>query len=365
MSAGESTRFRKNLGIKKHWIRIDSKPIWLYVADKLQFRYNFNRVLITAHKSEVKYMKKFCDYEIIEGGDSRKKSLQNALNFVTSDFVIVSDAARFNLDFDVLDMLISQKLDEFDCIIPTLNIVDTIFIEESGVKNYIDRDNVRLVQTPQISKVNILKQALSLGDFSDESSAINKIGGKILAIDGSNKLNKLTYFDDIKNCNIDSNGEILIGYGFDVHKFCTNKKLILGGVEIDCEFGLEAHSDGDVILHSLCDAILGAIGAGDIGEWFPVDDDRFNNIDSKVLLKEVIDFSRSVGFSVVNVDIMILAQIPKITPHKDKMISVMSAILGISRNYINIKATTMEKMGFIGREEGICVSSNVSLKYTL
>ncbi|WP_258865558.1 bifunctional 2-C-methyl-D-erythritol 4-phosphate cytidylyltransferase/2-C-methyl-D-erythritol 2,4-cyclodiphosphate synthase [Helicobacter sp. MIT 99-5507] len=365
MSAGESLRFRENISIKKQWIRIDNKPMWLYVADLFQERYNFSKVIITASFRDIAYMKRFCDYEIVQGGNSRQESLQNALKYVNSEFVAVSDAARCNLDFEVLDNLFAYNLDSIDCLIPTIGVSDTIFLESNGNKNYLNRDNIHLVQTPQISRVQTLLEAIKLGDFSDESSAINNYGGKVVSIKGSKILDKITFLDDLKKLNISNNNDTFIGYGFDVHRFCKNKDMYLGGVKIPCSFGLEAHSDGDVVIHSLCDALLGAIGAGDIGEWFPPDDEKYDNIDSKILLKEVATFINSVGFRIVNIDIMIMAQVPKILPYKDEMVEIFSNILNLQRQYINIKATTMEKLGFVGRSEGVCVSSSVSLKLFL
>lgn len=365
MSAGESVRFRKNTKIKKHWLRKDSKPIWLYVADELSNKFNFKKIVITANKNELNYMKKFCEYEIIEGGPSRQESLKNALNVIDTKFVLTNDAARFNIDLNVLYNMFEQDIDNYDCIIPTIGVVDTVFLDNNNYKEYLDRDKVRLVQTPQISRVDILLKALEKGKFSDESSAINNYGGRILSIEGSKDLHKLTFCNDINYFNLDTSGETYVGYGFDVHKFISNKKMFLGGVFIDCGFGLEAHSDGDVVIHSLCDALLGAVGGGDIGELFPNNSEEFKNIDSKILLDKVVNFIHSIGFLIINVDIMIMAQIPSITPYKLKILEVLSSILCISKYNINIKATTMEKMGFIGRNEGMCVSSIVNVKYNI
>lgn len=438
MSAGESTRFRQDLNndcaVKKQWIRVNGKPLWLFVADSLNARYKFEKVIITANALEMAYMKRFCDYEIVCGGNTRQKSLENALRCVDSEFVAVSDAARFGVDFEVLDRLFAVDLDTIDCVIPVLSVADTIFMEcesenppslaesfafdspslaevqssfspslaegargwvksqnssESNcdspkssanlVRKYLNRNAIKLVQTPQISRVSILQKALKLGDFSDESSAINALGGRIATIKGSKTLDKITHFEDLErilNCchyerSEESNAQksqnpaqndIFIGYGFDTHRFCKGDEVVLCGVKIPCEFEIEAHSDGDVALHALMDALLGAVGAGDIGEWFPPNDERFKGADSLELLGQVVDFVRSVGFEIINVDLMILAEIPKITPHKDKMIAILSAALNLPKNRINIKATTMEKMGFIGRKEGICAKAVVGLK---
>lgn len=397
MSAGESRRFRQNCAVKKHWIRLNEKPLWLFVADNLNARYKFAKTIIAANANEVAYMKRFCDYEIVCGGDSRQKSLENALARVDSEFVAVSDAARFGLDFEVLDNLFAVDLNGIDCVIPTLGVVDTIFMEgesfgesrgkgeslgesegESSTKQYLNRNAVKLVQTPQISRVATLKKAMKLGDFSDESSAINALGGKIICVEGSDKMHKLTHFSDLERILRDfsnsqnlarknhkfaeSSAQNLIGYGFDTHRFCDGNEVVLCGVKIPCEFGIEAHSDGDVALHALMDALLGAVGAGDIGEWFPPNNERFKGADSLKLLAQVVDFVQSVGFKIVNVDMMILAETPKITPHKDKMIEILSESLHLPKNRINIKATTMEKMGFVGRKEGICAKAVVSVK---
>lgn len=374
MSAGESRRFRQNCAVKKHWIRLNEKPLWLFVADSLNARYKFKKTIITANANEVAYMRRFCDYEIVCGGDSRQKSLENALVRVDSEFIAVSDAARFGLDFEVLDNLFAVDLSGIDCVIPTLGVVDTIFMEgESGIKQYLNRSSVKLIQTPQISRVATLQKAMKLGDFSDESSAINALGGKIICVEGSDKMHKLTHFSDLERIlahfnftkisqNTANPCETLIGYGFDTHRFCKGDEITLCGVKIKCDFGIEAHSDGDVALHALMDALLGAVGAGDIGEWFPPNDERFKDADSLKLLAQVVDFTQSVGFETINVDMMILAQTPKITPHKDKMIEILSEALHLPKNRINIKATTMEKMGFVGRKEGICAKAVVSVK---
>lgn len=416
MSAGESTRFRQDsnndCAVKKQWIRVNGKPLWLFVADSLNARYKFQKVIITANALEVAYMKRFCDYEIVCGGNTRQKSLENALRCVDSEFVAVSDAARFGVDFEVLDRLFAVDLDTIDCVIPVLSVADTIFMEcesenfpslaegargwvksqnssESNcdspkssanlVRKYLNRNAIKLVQTPQISRVSVLQKALKLGDFSDESSAINALGGRIATIKGSKTLDKITHFEDLKrilNCchyerSEESNAQksqnpaqndIFIGYGFDTHRFCKGDEVVLCGVKIPCEFRIEAHSDGDVALHALMDALLGAVGAGDIGEWFPPNDVKFKGADSLELLGQVVDFVRSVGFEIINVDLMILAEIPKITPHKDKMIAILSTALNLPKNRINIKATTMEKMGFIGRKEGICTKAVAGLK---
>lgn len=379
----------------------ESTPLWLFVADSLHQRYGFKKVVITAEAREVGYMRGFCDYEIVAGGETRQDSLKNALALVDSAFVAVCDAARFDLDFGVLDAMFGENLGEdsrdFDCLVPTVGVNDTIFVEDveggaaalnSGAnpanlgvgrdlaggaanpcgaanpapqKTYLKRENIHLVQTPQISRVSVLLEALKLGDFSDESSAINALTGRVKTIRGSKKMQKLTTMADLAGFRLHFSREIRTGSGFDVHRFAPGRELWLCGVRIPCDVGLEAHSDGDVALHALCDAILGGIGAGDIGEWFPPENEKYRNIDSKILLAEVVDFALSVGFKIINVDLTLMAQKPKILPFKTQMQRVLSEILGLSKNRVNLKATTMEGLGFVGRSEGICASASVNL----
>jgi len=153
-----------------------------------------------------------------------------------------------------------------------------------------------------------------------------------------------------------------IGHGYDAHRFAEGRALILGGVEIPYEKGLAAHSDGDAVIHALCDALLGAAALGDIGSYFPDTDASFENIDSRILLRKVMQLIVDKGFIPANVDITILAQQPKMAPHITPMRYVISHDMGIDVDRINIKATTTEKMGFIGREEGIAVHAVVLLQ---
>jgi 2-C-methyl-D-erythritol 2,4-cyclodiphosphate synthase len=144
-----------------------------------------------------------------------------------------------------------------------------------------------------------------------------------------------------------------IGCGYDAHRFAPDRPLMIGGVEIPCEFGLLAHSDGDVLIHALCDALLGAAGLGDIGRHFPDSSSEYAGIDSRILLRRVLEQLRKRNFGVVNVDATLIAQIPKFAPYIESMTAILAADLGIPIDRVNVKATTTEGMGFTGRAEGI------------
>ena len=144
-----------------------------------------------------------------------------------------------------------------------------------------------------------------------------------------------------------------IGHGYDAHRFDAGRKLILGGVEVPYDYGLEAHSDGDVVIHALCDALIGAAGLGDIGKHFPDSDKAYENIDSRVLLRHIVQLLQDNHFRISNADITIVAQAPKLAPHIPQMLERLAADCGVDIGRLNIKATTTEKMGFTGRAEGI------------
>ena len=144
-----------------------------------------------------------------------------------------------------------------------------------------------------------------------------------------------------------------VGFGYDVHKFAEGRKLILGGVEIPHSLGLLGHSDADVLLHAIADALLGAAALGDIGVHFPDNDSAYKDIDSMILLKRTVDLLKDKGYDIINIDATIVAQKPKISPHSAKMKENIAKCLGIDPDFVNIKATTTEKLGFEGREEGI------------
>ena len=383
MGAGDSSRFRdstqeslcnhtKNVTKlpKKQWIRIGAIPLWLKVAIDLHNVYPFSQSILTAKGNEIPYMHKYLDsyaldYKLIEGGASRQESLQNAINALNADvdFVLVHDIARC-LVSEALCQRILKEVGNYDCVVPYLSLCDTIAYQENDGLQYLKRDSLKIIQTPQLSRLSILKPALDKGDFTDESSAISAHGGQIGFVLGDKEAKKLTFLEDLEGMRLQSpSRKTLIGLGSDIHALDKGDGIILGGIPIPCPFKLIAHSDGDVCLHALCDAILGAIGAGDIGEWFPDNDDNYKGADSKELLQTIVSFSTEVGYAILQTDITIFAQKPKIAPYKSAIEKNIAKILGIPSFKVNLKATTTEKLGFIGREEGILAQANVVLEY--
>lgn len=360
LCAGNSTRFKNK--VKKQWLRIDNEPLWLNVANKLTSYSNFDKVIITSHKDEINYMKNFSNnFSFVSGGETRQESIINSLKEVTTTYVMISDVARACIPKSVIIELLKNRSNA-DCIVPILNVSDTVVYEE----NTINRDDVKLIQTPQLSNTKILKKSLDTDiEYTDDSSAIKANNGTIKYIKGSLESKKLTFGDELNDltCLKAPSNNFFTGTGFDIHQFEDNKEMYLGGIQLPTDYGFKAHSDGDVLIHSVIDALLGAAGAGDIGEFFPDTDEEYKDIDSTILLEKIVEFISNVGYEIVNVDLTIIAQIPKINPHKDEIKNSMSNLLGIAKQFVNIKATTAEKMGFIGRSEGIAVQSIATLKY--
>lgn len=335
-------------------------PLWFVVANEFEKMYHFDKIIITSNKDELNIMKTYAKYEYVAGANTRQGSLANALKFVTSDYVLVHDCARFDVPKDMLLRIIEKMDDETDNVTPYIKAVDTICYQNE----YINRDLLKLIQTPQLSRLDILKKAIKNDDFTDESSAIRKINGNIAYVLGDERAKKITYFKDLLNLNLKPPcKDIFSGIGFDVHEFEDKKPMMLGGVKITDDFGFKAHSDGDVLLHALSDALLGAAALGDIGEFFPDTDMKYKNANSQVLLSKILNIIYAIGFEIINVDIIIIAQIPKINPYKENIKQNISKILNLPPQRINLKATTTEKLGFIGRKEGVGVQCVANMKF--
>ncbi|OHE20081.1 MAG: bifunctional 2-C-methyl-D-erythritol 4-phosphate cytidylyltransferase/2-C-methyl-D-erythritol 2,4-cyclodiphosphate synthase, partial [Sulfurimonas sp. RIFOXYD2_FULL_37_8] len=294
-------------------------------------------------------------------GATRQASLKNSLCEVDTEYVLVSDIARSCVSERFLNEIVSH-IGKSDCIVPYLKVHDTVVYD--GVT--IDRDKVKMIQTPQLSRTYALRSALEQKEeFTDESSAIVANGGKREFILGESNAHKITRIDDLKklSCLTPPSSDTLSGVGFDVHAFDDKGVMYLGGIKIESAYGFKAHSDGDVAIHALIDALLGAAGMGDIGMMFPDSDDIYKGIDSKELLKRVVTKLCHLGFVIVNVDLTIAAEKPRIGNYKIAMKKTLSSILNIESSRVNIKATTTEKLGFIGRGEGVGVIANANLKY--
>ncbi len=360
LAAGSSSRFKS--GVKKQWIRTGNEPLWQFVTKSFTDLNLFEKIIVVSSADECNYMRAHdSGAVIVEGSDSRQSSLKNALLSVETTYVMVSDIARACVDRELIERLINSK-ERADVTAPVIRVNDTAVYNG----NTIDREELLLIQTPQLSRSKKLRDALQSDTiYTDESSAIVAHGGTRVFVDGDIRAHKITQVCDLLKlqCLQETSTATLCGNGFDTHAFGAGDSFKLCGIKIDHNRSLVAHSDGDVAIHALIDALLGAAGAGDIGEMFPDTDSAYADMDSTILLDMVVKKLRGYGFSVTNADITIMAQSPKLLPYKEQMRLSVSKHLQIAPIRVNIKATTTEELGFIGRKEGIAVMATATLNY--
>ena len=318
------------------------------------------------------------------GGGSRQESVMSGLKALqgqaaADDWILVHDAARPCLTSTDLGALIDalETSEEGSAAEPVNGavlaspVVDTVKRERQGIAvDTVDRNGLWRALTPQVFGFARLKQALeevaTLGiAVTDECQAMERLGLPAKLVRGSPFNIKITRAEDLSvAAAILKSGErsrMRIGQGFDVHAFGEGDHVVLGGVTIAYSKGVVAHSDGDVVIHALCDALLGALGQGDIGQHFPDTDPRYRGADSRVFLREVARLMRAASLTLMNADITVLAEAPRVAAHRAAMAANLSEDLGVPAQRINVKATTTERLGFIGRSEGLAASAAVLL----
>ena len=310
------------------------------------------------------------------GGDTRQHSVLNGLKSLDAgpdDIVLIHDAARCMTPRDVILQILDscERSGSGVAAIPAVNTMKYAD-SEMNVLRTADRKDLYEVQTPQGFRYGLLLRSYMKAESdgftaTDDASVVEHAGYRVLLVRGSKKNIKVTEKEDLVMINALLHGDIpmyRIGMGYDVHRLTEGRKLILCGIEIPHSLGLLGHSDADVALHALMDAMLGAAALGDIGQHFPDTSDKFKGISSLLLLKEVIRMIRNAGYEFVNADITIAAQKPKLAPYIHDMIQKTSTVLSCDPGQINIKATTTEKLGFEGREEGISAQAVCFLRKT-
>jgi 2-C-methyl-D-erythritol 4-phosphate cytidylyltransferase/2-C-methyl-D-erythritol 2,4-cyclodiphosphate synthase len=298
----------------------------------------------------------------VAGGDRRQDSVRMGLAALPRECqrVLVHDSARPFFSPALVASLLDQLTDEIGGVIPAIPVTDTIKqVENHRVLATLTRETLRAVQTPQLFPTGLLRrvheQALQEDwTVTDDASMIERAGYDVRIVPGETANLKITTPEDLRVLATPAPLPIpCTGFGYDVHAYGGNRPMVLGGMPIAGAPFVKAHSDGDVLLHALCDAILGCLGLGDIGEHFPDSDDRFENISSGILLSEIMDKARSQSLTITHVDLTVIAQTPRLAPHKAAIRGNVARLLELSDQQVNVKATTEEHMGFTGRKEGI------------
>lgn len=301
---------------------------------------------------------------VVSGGDERRTSVANAFARVSerAEIVVIHDAARPLVSADLIRRTVAAA-SETGAAIAALRAHDTVKQTNGAgaITATLPRERIYLAQTPQAFRVPVLRDALRLvGEATDEAMLAERAGHTVRVVDGDPRNLKITTPDDLMMAEHLTTGSaqapaLRIGNGYDLHRLVPGRPLILGGVRIPFEKGLEAHSDGDVICHAVTDAVLGAAGAGDIGRHFPDTDAAWKNADSIELLRRASAIVREAGYAIVNVDVVVIAQKPKLAPHAEAIRGNVAGALGCDASQVSVKGKTNEGVDSMGAGESIAV----------
>ena len=357
LAAGKSKRFLKNT--PKQFYNYKNKEILDHSIEKSLNSKLFKKIIVVTNKiNRLKKYKHSKLIKIIKGGKTRSDSSLIALKFIKKfkpKNVLIHDAARPNFSVNLLKNLI-KNLKYYNAVIPFVYSKDSIKYKINNEIFNLNREKVYCTQTPQAFKFKDLYK-LSIKQkkpITDEATLFIENNSKIKFVRGEKQNNKITFEEDVKFY------KTRFGIGFDIHRLEKKRKLYLGGVRIPFHSGLRGHSDGDVILHSIIDAILGAINKNDIGTYFP-NTKNFKNIRSPKMLKPIIDNLYKSNFSINNLDINLICEQPKVSKHREKIINSISKLTNLNKNQINLKGKAVEKLGLIGKEKAIACEVIISI----
>lgn len=403
VAAGTGQRMANNKAthgnhIPKQFRQLGDKPVICWSLDAFAKHPNVNAIILVVGKGQEDQAQAITNQHlgsdakivtIVTGGASRMHSVGNGLAALLATdfegFVAIHDAARPLLQQKILNALIDQlamtPAHQLAGVIPVLPISDSMKqVKDDLITNVIDRDKVSAAQTPQLFHFQAIAPLYvnpAHETATDDASIAMAAGLNVATISGARSLMKLTYEEDFtileSLSRLDGNGQntgsmmdIRLGNGFDVHKFGDMPgPITLCGISVESEYGLTAHSDGDVGLHALCDALFGALADGDIGSHFPPSDDKWKDADSATFLSYAVDRCHKAGASIMHLDLTLICEYPKITPHRDAMRVRIAEITGLEIGRIAVKATTSEGLGFTGRREGIAAQATASICYNV
>ena len=373
LAGGNSHRFRSKIG-KPYQKIADKSLIEISVIKALKFK-KIKKIIVVYNRKDSKRIKslKLQNVILVPGGNSRQQSTYNALKYLKKQKsiseVLIHDAARPNFSSKLLASII-KNMKNARAVVPKIKIQDAIKqVIDSSKDEYIlgkKRDNLFLTQTPQAFK---LKEIFELHKsnhlkYKDDDISLYMDLNNVRFIKGEKNNFKITDQSDLENLKSIYKSRLSVGIGFDVHRLVPKRKLYLGGLKIKSNVGTLGHSDGDPVLHSITDAILGATKMGDIGQMFSDKSKRFKNIRSTILLKRVVEQMKNKGYFINNIDINIITQTPKIKKYKNNIIDNIANLCEIRKDQINIKGKTTEKLGIIGKERAIaCETITSVIKY--
>ncbi len=355
VAAGGATRFGKD----KLFADLNGRPLIFNTVKTAQSVCD-NVILVTNADNRQKIRRLFGDTVIYaDGGETRAQSVSNGLALLPDDarLVAIHDGARPYASPSLYKKTFEQAAKKGSAV-PTVALTDTAYSVTDENTVPLNRDECRLAQTPQVFDAKKLKAAYAASKIAttDDGQIWLSFYGSVNLTEGERGNVKITYPSDLKKQKT--------GVGFDVHRLTEGRKLTLCGVQVPFDKGLDGHSDADVGVHALIDAVLCATGMGDIGKLFPDTDDRYKDIDSCVLLKTVVELARQKGYSLVNAGIEIVAQSPKLSPFVAQMRKKISDVTGIHYDDVNVAATTTENLGVTAEGKGIAAFATVLVTKT-
>jgi 2-C-methyl-D-erythritol 4-phosphate cytidylyltransferase / 2-C-methyl-D-erythritol 2,4-cyclodiphosphate synthase len=302
---------------------------------------------------------------LLQGGATRRESVYLGLKVIAAtqkvDQVLIHDAARPFLSSKVIDDLL-DALSFAPGAVPALPVVDSLSRGTDILSETVERENLWRIQTPQafaFQAIYTVHQSWTDAEPTDDARMLMAQGSDVRIVPGAEALNKFTFSSDFAGNNMPS---FRSGNGFDVHRLVPNAELWLCGVQIPHDKGLDGHSDADVAMHALTDAILGAIAKGDIGDHFPPSDPQWRGASSDQFLAHAMKLARADGFELSNADVTIICEQPKIGPYRGKMRQRLAEIMAVDVDKISVKATTTEMLGFTGRGEGIAAQATATFE---
>ena len=387
-AAGSGTRM--GLSAPKQFFELKGVPILLHTLRVFQQIEAIGHIIVVVSSENCSRVEELVRndhltkvYRVITGGDERQDSVLAGLEALPEevDLVLVHDGVRPFVPISVIENCL-QEAEKSGAAMAAIQVKDTLKAVSSRnvIEKTINRAGVWQAQTPQVAKKSLLTEAYVLAagkkDFiaTDEAGLLELLGCPVKVVEGSEKNIKITRPEDLilaKAILMESGQDVkslakssryLSGYGYDAHRLVPGRPLILGGEEIPHEKGLQGHSDADVLTHAICDAMLGAAGAGDIGGHFPDTDRKFKDISSLKILESVAELVSDKGYALANADITVVAQKPRLAPYFIAMKKNHAAACAVKPDVINLKATTTEEMGFEGRGEGMSAHAVVMLR---
>ena len=366
VAAGTGSRFAAD--IPKQFVQIAGKPVLRHAAEALARHAELLQPVGEAEPIR-RALAGLRHLPVVAGGATRQQSVRAGLEALAPfapDIVLVHDAARpFIPPATIRDIL--AALLHAPGAIPAMPVADTLKRAAQGIVTAtVERENLFRAQTPQgfrFPTLLALHRNAGGASLTDDASLLEQAGETVMLVAGSEDNIKLTYKEDQMRLERVLTGSLFprVGTGFDVHVFEAGRKLMLCGVEVAHEFGLGGHSDADVGIHALCDAIYGALAEGDIGRHFPPGEADWKNADSARFLAHAIERVRARGGMLANADVTLICERPRITPHAPAMIARLAAILAVEPGLVSVKATTTERLGFTGRGEGIAAQAVATL----